>query len=227
MSKLANLVPNFFKPVARPVYHWYLNKTIRRKSRNELHEFWKQPYDGDNSPRDYIEGEEKSQFLVKLVKNHTLTVDPRILEIGCNIGRNLNYLFLSGFKKLEGIEISENAVALMREVYPEMAKVARIHNSSVEGAIANFDDNAFDIVFTMACLQHIHQDSKFIFGEMVRITNKYLITIEDEKGISWRHFPRNYKKVFEPLGMKQLYQSNCREIEALGSNFLARVFAKI
>lgn len=120
--------------------------------------------------------------------------NPNILEIGCNVGQNLNYLFSAGFDKLTGIEISEDAVVLMKKSYPRMAKNAKIINKPVEDAIGTFKENEFDIVFTMAVLEHIHPDSDFIFPEMARITNRYLITIEDERWVSWRHFPRNYKK---------------------------------
>ena len=124
------------------------------------------------------------------------------------------------------MEISEDAINLMKQTYPEMAKQIKIWNNPVEDTIKNFEDVTFDIVFTMAVLEHIHPDSGFIFSEMVRITNKYLITVEDEKAAGWRHFPRNYKKVFESLGMKQVYQTNCKEIVGLGSNFWVRIFVK-
>ena len=142
------------------------------------------------------------------------------------MGRNLNYLFNAGYKKLGGVEISKEAIDLMKKTYPEMAEQIEIWNSPIEDVIVNFKGNSFDLIFTMAVLEHIHPDSKFIFSEMVRITKKYLITIEDEKGISWRHFPRNYKKIFEPLGMKQVEQFNCREIKDFGSHCWVRVFIK-
>ena len=125
-----------------------------------------------------------------------------------------------------GVEISEDAVDLMKHTYPEMAKQIEIYNNPVEDVIENFEDDAFDVVFTMAVLMHIHPGSRFIFPEMVRITSKYLITIEGEKGASWRAFPRNYKQIFESLGMKQVYQFNCREIKGLGLIYFARVFVK-
>jgi SAM-dependent methyltransferase len=186
------------------------------------------PWDGFNLPENYLKpigGDRRTQFLLELMKLYTDT-NGNILEIGCNVGRNLNYLFLAGFDKLTGIEISEDAVALMEKTYPEMAKSAKIINTPVEDVIGTFKENEFDVVFTMAVLEHIHPDSKFIFSEMVRITRRNLITIEDEKGISWRHFPHNYKKIFESLGMKQVYQYNCREVDGLGSNFWARVFTE-
>lgn len=125
------------------------------------------------------------------------------------------------------MEISEEAINLMKQAYPEMANQIKIWNSPVEPVIKNFEDGAFDVVFTMAVLEHIHHDSEFIFSEIVRISGKYIITIEDEKGVSWRHFSCNYKRIFEHLGTKQIYELNCREIEGLGPAFYVRVFKKV
>lgn len=151
---------------------------------------------------------------------------PKILEIGCNAGRNLNHLFQAGFSDLSGIEINERAVQLLKQSFPEMADHTAIYNAPVEESICQFGDGEFDIVFTMAVLEHIHRDSTWIFPEIVRIAKDYLVTIEDERGLSARHFPRNYKRVFESLGMKQIEGTRCDEIAELGSSFYARAFAK-
>ena len=202
--------------------------TAHYKSRGELHQYWMNPRDGSNLPSNYLQpagGERRSSFLCELIDSYTINKDNTILEIGCNVGRNLNYLFNAGYKKLSGVEISQDAIDMMKQVYPEMFNKSNICCSSIEDIIKNFEDNTFTVVFTMAALQHIHPTAKFIFYEMVRITSKYIITIGDEKEISWRHYPRNYKKIFESLGMKQIYQINCKT-EGLNSNFWARVFVK-
>lgn len=224
--ELANLVPGFLKPVIRPLY-WLLyslwkNITVEHKSLNEIQRYWKNPWDGMNLPEEYLEGKGRSQFLVELAQKY-VDLDARILEIGCNLGRNLNYLFIAGFRNLEGIEISENAISALKRFYPEMARCTTIHNKPVEEIIGSFEENTFDIVFTMAVLQHIHPRSQFIFSDMVRITKKFVITIEAERHISWRHFPRDYKKVFESLGLKEVEEIDT--IPELGG-YKARIFRK-
>ena len=229
MGRLANLVPDFIKPILRPLFrvviYLYRKITCRPKTRSELHQYWRQPWNGFNLPQGYLEREARSLFLVKIIKSYANS-NARILEIGCNVGRNLNYLFLAGFKRLEGIEISENALQLLKQSYPKMVRHTKLYNKPVEDAISNFQDRKFDMVFTMATLQHIHPDSERVFSEMVRITKGLLITIENERYISWRHFPRNYKKVFESLGMKQVQEFNCGEVDGLGSDYFARIFRK-
>lgn len=227
--RLTNLVPDFLKPVLRPIQHAFVSfcrKTAYRpKSRSELRRYWRQPWDMSNLPQDYLEGEARSKFLLEIVKRYA-NPDAKILEIGCNVGRTLNYLFGAGFEEFSSVEISENAVQLLKQSYPEMASHTKIYNAPIEEVIGDFKDSEFDVVFTMAVLEHIHTDSAWIFREIMRITKDSLVTIEDEHGISWRHFPRNYKKVFEPLGMKQIEEINCNDVDGLSSDFVARVFEK-
>ena len=143
-------------------------------------------------------GTERSNFLLDIIKQYS-TQDYKILEIGCNVGRNLYHLFSSDYKNLEAIEISQNAIQILKKSFPEMARNIKIHNYAVENIIQKFKTNQFNIIYTMAVLEHIHKDSSWIFSEIVRIANNFLITIEDERVSTWRHFPRNYKKVFHHL----------------------------
>jgi len=226
--RLVDTVPDFLKPILRPIYYatyWKYKKMIcHPRSCSELHQYWRQPCDGYNLPEHFLKQKERSLFLVKKVKEY-VPLNAKILEIGCNIGRNLSFLFRAGFENLAGVEISEKAVKLLKQYHPKMAYHAKIYNMPIEEKIRAFRDCEFDIVFTMAVLEHIHTDSKWIFSEMARITKGFLITIEDEHNVSWRHFTRNYKKVFESIGMKQIEEINCREVCKL-CNYVARVFKR-
>ena len=236
MQNLKKLVPEFAKPVLRNIRASFVNSPVvnsplwrkatqQYRSRQELHRYWKAPVDDGNMAKAYLEGEQRSRYLVSLIREHVQS-DAKILEIGCNIGRNLHYLHQSGFHNLNAIEISENAVHLLKENFPEMPQSATIHNSAIEDVIKTFRDSEFDVVYTMAVLEHIHTESEWIFAEMKRIAGKVLITIEDEQGVSWRHFPRNYQQIFESLGLKQVKHAECVDLEGLGKGFFARVFVK-
>lgn len=231
---MAKLIPDAIKPSLRPTYYRLKSTTLYKrlsrlarpvKSREELHKYWRRPQDPGNWPQDYMSGEERSRLLAELACKYCRH-DARILEIGCNVGRNLNYLFLTGFKSLEGVEINADAVRLLKKTYPDMAQYATIHNSPVENVIEYFESDVFDLVFTMAVLEHIHPDSEWIFPEMARITKSTLITIEDENDVSWGIFPRNYRKIFETLEMKQAESFRLNEISELGASYTLRVFEK-
>lgn len=201
-------------------------------SRNDVLLYWQKPNDGRNSPESFLSSEvweERSQFLLEIIRKYA-SRKSRILDIGCNSGRNLDYLYRDGFRKLSGIELSEDAVTLLKQTFPKMANRIRIHNVPVESVIRRFKDNRFDIVFTMTVLYHIHTDSDWIFPEIARITNKHLITIENEYAKThWTHFARNYKQVFQELGMKQIEEIDCGKTAlptGCSENFFARVFRK-
>ena len=196
----------------------------------ETQSYWANPSDDNNHPQRYI-GEKKSQqqrsaFLVELIQNH-VDQDAKLFELGCNVGRNLNYLYKAGFRGLSAIEINEKAMALLRENFPEMADDSDLYVGPAEEQIKHLGDGSFDLVFTMAVLEHIHTDSEWMFGNLCRISRRWLITIEDEENTSWRHFPRNYRQVFEELGMTQVTELQLQlELHGLSSGFQARVFEK-
>ncbi len=200
---------------------------IEKKSRDDLHAYWRKPDDGANDPRQYVSNvnaQRQSEYLVSVVKSF-LPPSARILEIGCNAGRNLHHLFAAGFKNLKAIEISRQALDVLRKSFPELASVPIINNS-VEAAIRSLADEEFDLVFTMAVLEHIHDDSAWVFKDMTRVTRKYLFTLEDETQHSWRHFPRNYKDRFESLGMKQIREQTGEAVVGIGGGFVGRLFVR-
>lgn len=198
----------------------------RHKSREALHEYWRNPSDAGNAPEQYATtGAARSAFLLSLMQPYT-SKDKRILELGCNVGRNLNALHDAGYGLLCGIEINANAVAEMRQRYPALVAVAHIINEPIEDAIKPMRDGEFDVIYTMAVLEHLHSDSEWVFREMVRVAGTAVITIEDEASRTPRHFPRRYDQVFEPLGLRQVVARACDEVDGLGPGFMARVFVK-
>jgi len=198
------------------------------KNIHQIHEYWKNPNDGMNNPEGYADQKTsvRSAFLYKIIQQQNISKKSKIIELGCNVGRNLNYLSQRGYTNIYGIEISKNALEKMKEIYPEMSSSIEVFHSAIEDKIKKFEQDEFDVIFTMAVLEHIHTDSEWIFEEIVRITKRYLITIEDEKGISWRHFPRNYRKFFEKLGLEEILEMKCDEVLNLPKGFKARVFEK-
>lgn len=191
-----------------------------QKSRDELHSYWRSP-DGANNPATYYGSAERSTFLLSLIKKH-VGPDASIIELGCNVGRNLNYLWQAGYRNLSGVEINEDAIKKMKEGYPDMKPT--IYRGTIEDRIKEMEQ--YDLVFTMAVLEHIHRDSEWVFSEMARIAMKYLITIEDEKNASERHFPRNYKQIFESLHLREIYEHNCADVPMLSAKFNARIFIR-
>lgn len=192
------------------------------KTKEELQEYWKNP-DADNNPMGYLDNGTtmlRSECLHEIVSKH-FDINAKILELGSNVGRNLDYLFEKGYTNLTGVEINKTATMIMSIAYPECYQSIKVVSGSIEDNIKSFKDNEFDLVFVMAVLEHIPQESEWIFNEMVRIS-KNILTIEDEKTVSWRHLPRNYKKVFSQL--KQTEHERLGHKEGFYRGFRMRLF---
>lgn len=171
----------------------------------------------------YLQKPARSELLVTLVRQYA-SPDSKILEIGCNVGRNLHHLYAAGFTNLAAFDISEAAIRLLQSTFPDTAARAQLEVSAIEDALPRYPSADFDLVFTMAVLEHVHDDSAAVFAEIARVVKQTLITIEDERHYAWHQFPRNYRTVFERLGLRQVEARNCRDVPALGADFFARVF---
>ena len=194
--------------------------------RESLLDYWTAPNDGSNDAIHYL----RPNAWLRSVQLHSIInslippgENPAIMEIGCNVGRNLMILKFGNYDNLTGIELSEIAISLMYHIFP-ISTTFKIHTGPVEQIIRTLDAEKFDIIFTMAVFEHLPPESEHVFAEIVRTCKKYLITIEDERCISWRHFPRKYCDVFKLLGMKQIQV--IKEVSGLSKNFVCRIFRK-
>lgn len=178
----------------------------RIKSLKETHKNWldqKKLHDTGNSPLHYSTASGRyGGYILEQVLYLGLDKDAHILEIGCNSGRNLNHLWKNGYHRLSGIEINPDAVALMKDVFPEMYSSSMIYNYSVEDIITHIDE-PFDLIFTNAVLMHIHPDSNWIFPHIARLA-KSIVTHEAENSFYPWVFPRDYSKIFLDLGFKMV-----------------------
>ena len=194
-----------------------------------IHNYWSNICNidgGENSSILYRKSDFRTKLIGGIICNCFPNPNVKIFELGCNIGRNLNYLYNLGYKKLTGVEINSKAISLMREYFREMFDNSNIIISTIEDYIKVFDNNEFDLSFTLAVLEHIHPDSDWIFDDMVRISNNIII-IENETDENERVFKRKYKDVFEKRGMKevvgmQLLDKQDRDI----FGYFCRVFTK-
>lgn len=193
----------------------------------EAHNFWRTA-EGSNSPDNYAQQRlwPRSAWLVNFMLPWIRHID-KICEIGCNCGRNLEALRREGFPLLYGIEISGNALNMMPKAFPGLYRSAMLHHGPVEDILPEIEDRKYDAIFTLACLEHIHEDvENVVFDNMARVAKRVIVTIEDEKHLSSRHWPRNYKKVFTSRGFKQVAKAKPGADAILSNVFVARAFVR-
>jgi pseudaminic acid biosynthesis-associated methylase len=92
-----------------------------------------------------------------------------ILEVGANIGVQLEFLRLAGFNDLHGIDVNERAVQEAKHLHPGVEVILG------SGFDLSFGDGGFGLVFTSGVLIHISPDDiHFLLREMHRATNRYI-----------------------------------------------------
>jgi len=191
------------------------------KSKDELLKYWRSSNEKNTNPSNYLHGNKRSEYLVSLVKRY-VNSDASILELGCNVGLNLNHLWKAGYRNLTGVEVNPEALQLMRQNFPDMQVIS--YEGAIEDRIKELGE--YDLVFTLAVLEHVHNDSEWVFSEIAQKAKGHLITIEGEERIDSKlHFPRNYKNIFESMRFQQVYEKKLGQKEGLNTNFYARVFS--
>lgn len=99
---------------------------------------------------------------------HKVQKDANILEVGCNVGKQLELLEEIGFNNKFGIEINSKAL--------NIAKCKKNLNIIYGSALdIPFKDNFFDLVYTSGVLIHIHPDDlDKVISEMYRVAKKFI-----------------------------------------------------
>ncbi|MGM0446844.1 MAG: class I SAM-dependent methyltransferase [Methanobacteriota archaeon] len=136
---------------------------------------------GEYSPAYYAHhGPNETSALIRDALDAHLDRGAAVLELGCGSGRHLEHLAANGFEDLSGIDINAEAFDTMRETYPELAADGTFYCGAIEDLVEEFDDGAFDAVYSVETLQHLHPDVESAFAEIARITDEVLVTAEIE-----------------------------------------------
>lgn len=133
-----------------------------------------------------------------------VTTEDSVFEVGTNAGPNLELLRRNGFERLAGAEINPSAITEMGRAFPELAELADIHQGDAADVLGGLPESAYDVVFSMAVLVHVHPASNRVMEQMVRIARRYVCVVEAEDVTCGYLFARNYRRVFERLGCTEV-----------------------
>ncbi|MFC4406003.1 class I SAM-dependent methyltransferase [Haloarchaeobius iranensis] len=136
---------------------------------------------GEYSPAYYahLGSNEASELLVSTLAERVAR-DASVLELGCSSGRHLAALREAGFSDLTGVDVNADAIDVLVESFTELAADGAFHVAAIEEFLPDLPNDAFDVVFTVETLQHIHPDEAWVFDEIARITGEELVVVENE-----------------------------------------------
>lgn len=185
-------------------------------SREQVQAYWRSrgtsDADGVNDPRDYLKGLGWSMMLADWLTEAGVRHEDRLLELGCNVGRNLAYLRQRGFARVAGVEINEHALRSMSSWLPDTYEHAKLYRGPLESILPTLPARGFDVVYSMAVLEHVHRDSDDVFTHIARVTNRFVLSFENEQSRSGRHFPRDYGAVYATAGLRELRRLNIADL---------------
>lgn len=104
-----------------------------------------------------------------------------VLEVGSNVGGNLNFLGQNGFENLHGFDICKRAILHGQELYPNLV----LTRSDCLDYLTSQNDNTFDFIFSVGCLINIEHKSELdqIVTNMFRLSRRYVMF--KEKGLKF------------------------------------------
>ena len=180
---------------------------------NDVREAWADR-SGEYSPTYYAHyGPDETSELVRSKIERHVGQDARVLEVGCGVGRHLAALAEAGFSELAGVDVNDDALDVLGENYPELAAAGEFHASTIESYLGDVETDAFDAVFSVETLQHIHPDETWVFDELARVTGELVVTVENESGEygTANHvddqlplYYRDWQAVFTGLGFEEV-----------------------
>lgn len=191
-------------------------------TREELHKYWKSRGTfGENGIVSYIRGRKKSRFLVELFDKMRIPKTASILEVGCNVGRNLNELHEAGYKNLSGFDINSSAIKKAKRLFPHLTKIVE---RSAEDFFAK--PRLYNVIFTMAVLEHLPIESAEVFKRIAQSAKDYIISVEYE-GPSGnpRIIQRDYGKIFGKRGFVQVHGGPVVNVRSL-DKYIVRIMKR-
>ncbi|MHC4797763.1 MAG: class I SAM-dependent methyltransferase [Planctomycetota bacterium] len=194
------------------------------RTHQEVLGYWRDPPEGEQKLEHYAKGVRKRIGMLEMALKKIPGVTPTssILELGCNVGRNLECLRRLGYANLSGVEISSRWLLKTPELFPELHSLVTFYNVPVEQFLS-MPHQKYDVIFTIATLMHIHPDAEWIFQSVSRMAELGVVSIEKEGRVQQpRYFGRNYRTCYEQGGLlRQVWEGS----EKINSRpFIIRVF---
>jgi pseudaminic acid biosynthesis-associated methylase len=170
----------------------------------------------------------RTELNVRFLSNLDRSI--KILEVGSNVGTQLQGLQEIGFENLYGIELQTYAVEISKQ---NTKNINLIQGSAFD---IPFKDSFFDLVFTSGVLIHINPDDLTIaMKEIHRCTSKYIwgfeyyadqyteIPYRGSSNLMWKaDFAKQYIDKFKDLGLIKEKRIKYLDNDNVDSMFLIR-----
>ncbi|NQT33352.1 MAG: methyltransferase domain-containing protein [Candidatus Omnitrophica bacterium] len=179
---------NYLKRVFYTFCPKVLFKLSPFKKRPRAH--WKKQDSGDSHGYDKYDfaQEKRDVVLVEEVKSR-ISENESILDLGCNCGRDLYLHKGSGFSKLTGVDICQNAIEYGKKKF-DLANVEMVAGG-YEEVLPKFvaHGRKFDLIYSGGASISLVHPSFDIVKHMCALSNKYVLLLnEDNQDYAYSRF---------------------------------------
>ena len=212
--------------IAGLLHHRLLSLGVYRPLREEVISYWQgidhlpETEPGFPGP----EAKARSLYLVGLVESRCPEIWS-VLELGCGPGLNLSLLKTRLGIRVAGIELNRHALELGRMALPNLTG-SSFFCADLQDQLVELADDSFELLFSLAGLMHLHPSvPEEFWSHLTRVAARYLITVEDEERTSALSWPRDYQRLLESQGARQVHQETVPDRITGLAGYRARVFA--
>jgi len=139
-----------------------------------------------------------SQALLDEIMTLSPDKSASILDMGCNVGRHLDFLFRHGYHNLRGIDFSSAAIRDMAIRYPEMSASSNIMVSSFQDYLRN-NPEPVDIVYSRGATFELIHPSFPLIPMVCRRALRHVVLVIRETG---HQYPRFWQYEFARNGFE-------------------------
>jgi SAM-dependent methyltransferase len=155
--------------------------------------------DGWYAPSRYIIPE-PGPLLTRLLA--TTRPDESVLDMGCNSGANLNFLYQAGFRHLHGVDAGSQALSLFVDRFPETYACAEVKHDLFQRYLLQCPDGMVDVVHSNGATLELVHPSFPIVKQLCRVARRAVMIDIVERGHA---YPRDYIAQFRSNDFELVY----------------------
>lgn len=133
-------------------------------------------------------------LLLNKVQDYATTTDSAILDLGCNCGRHIEFLYNHGFRNLSGVDIMKDAITFFKDRSPDAYKGSNICHDFFQRFLLKKKTLEYEIVYTVGATIELVHPSFDVIKEMCRVSKSYVIILIQENSHA---YPRFYVTEFK------------------------------
>ena len=219
MSQKFILIRKVLNSILRPRLSTFyrLSRVLNRRRFDSDLNTWKNGNIGlYRNPQHFVEIDADLKKSLDIFLNY-ITPQDLVLDLGCNIGRVMNYLLRNQIQNLHGVDAMESTNDLRLSIFPDLAKSTKtkFFTMSFNDFFRTSNPANYDCIITVGATIELVNPSEKIIKRMCEITKKFIFCIINEDG-HW--YPKLYVYEFYKENFKLIYLERMYNKDGLYKN---------